>query len=267
MSPYRSEGAKYPNNGRLPCNPTDTFPRKTLCRSQENARDPQEKYVTKETNPALTPKLRKGIALPQNFKCAISPVKTSSALSPVVSLARIGDISSEKSPKFIQINKNSRKGDWNISSINEPVSPRMARSTGKTTTPRQKDVSNNSEKVVKMPRRLNYCDHRSPKNTSSVGPKKLEHSTDGKGTNAATSAAEDDLELLMNSPSLPFVNHVTLSPTVVLKRLDRVESSTNKTLETKNREESGEDNTSDQSERRTSSSSSISVKRKLLRKF
>ena len=189
LSPYRSEGAKYPSNRRIPCSPTDTFPRRTLCRSQENARDPQEKHVTKETNPALTPKFRKGIALPQNFKCAMSPVKTSSAMSPVVSLARIGDISTEKSPKFIQINKNSRKGNWNTSSINESMSPRMARSTGKITTPRQRDVSNNSEVVVKMSRRLNYCDHRSPKNASSVGPKKLEHSTDSKGANVATSGS------------------------------------------------------------------------------
>ena len=175
-------------------------------------------------------------------------MKTSSAISPVVSLARIGEISSEKSSKYIQINKNSRKCNWNIGSIDEPMSPKMARSTGKTKRLRQKDVSNNySEMVVETSRKLNYCDNRSPKNTSSLFPKKLKHGTDAKGANAATFATEDDLEVLINSPSLPSLNHVTLSPTVILKRLD---SSRKQAFETENREESGEENTSDQSESR-----------------
>ena len=161
----------------------------------------------------------------------------------MVSLARIGEFSSEKSSKYIQINKNTRKCNCNIGSIDEPMSPKMARSTGKTKTPRQKGVSNNySEMVVETSRKLNYCDHRSPENTSSLRPKKLEHRTDGKGANAATFATEDDLGLFINRPSLP---SATLSPTVILKR---VECSTNETLQTKSREVPGKENTSDQSE-------------------
>ena len=212
-------------------------------------------------------------------------------MSPVVSLARIIENSAELSPKSGQLNKNNGNSTCNIKCINEPI-PRVSRSAGKT--PRQKDVdrtkgdlSVNSEMVVQTKvwniegdikaklqhsdssRRLNYCDHGSP-NTASVCPKKLRHSTYGKGTNAATCPTEDDLEPLNNSPSIPCANHLTLSPTIRLKRLDSIKlfkdtTTTNQTLETNSIEESTEVNASDQSETRTSWSSSTSIKRKLLR--
>ena len=338
LSSYQSEGAKHQRNRCLPFSPTDAFPSNRFCRSQENAKDSQQKYpVGKETSSALTPNLklvkanyvktprvtddcdirdssqvceknnlfltvtpsekprtsclRKRIGSPQNLKSANSPVKNTSVMSPVVSLARIIE-NSELSSKSGQLNQNNGNSTCNIRCINEPI-PRVARSAGKT--PRQKDVdrsngdlSINSEMVVQTKlcsiewdikaklqhsdssRRLNYCDRGNPKNTASVCPKKIRHSTYGKGTNTATCPTEDDLEPLNNSPSLPCANHLTLSPTIRLKKLDSVKlfkdtTTTNQTLETNSIEESTEVNASDQSETRTSWSSSTSIKRKLLR--
>ena len=340
MSSYRSEDTKYQSTRHQPLSPTDVFPSKKLCRSQENAKDSQEKKsVGKETNPALTPNLRlvkanyakttpritndcdtsdssqvlitvttpekpriscltKRTQRPQTLKSpTISLVKNAFLMSPVVSLARIEETSPERSSKSGHIKKNSRECNMNVSFINDPMSPIVARSAGKTKAPRQRDMDlsngdlsiesemvvqtkllstrkdiksklQHSEscaivKVVGSSRKLNYCDHESPKNTSSVCPNILEHRTNGKNTNAVTCTTRDDLDLLDKNPSLPCGNHLTLSPTVRLKRLNRVELLKGTT--TNNMEESGEVNASDQSERRTGWSSSTSVKRKLLR--